>query len=142
MKLFLIFILIASISNSFSHGGGKPGPHGGHIQMPGSFHTELVLENDNAKVFLLDINFKNPTTVDSKIHVRAQNKTKKENDEVSCVKKVNHFECPLKNLLSTYSQISIKATRNGKTGSEAIYELPLTFPKQTKQVPDKTKHHH
>ena len=55
----LIFSTLTVLSvNLFAHGEDKPGPHGGYIRMPGSFHTEVVKEKAGYRVYLLDINWK------------------------------------------------------------------------------------
>ena len=136
MKMMLLLLVLAA-SHVFAHGENKPGPHGGHIRMPGAFHTELVLDSQSAKVYLLDIRFSNPVTENSKVDLvlNAQDKNK----EISCVKKQDYFECPLPSKLTHIPEIKLKAVRNGVTGKEARYPLPLSFP-QTK-APN-THHNH
>lgn len=142
MKIFIFLTLMINTSIVFGHGGNKPGPNGGHIQMPGAFHTELVIEKQMARVYLLDINFKNPTTESSNILFTAFTKSKAE--KVSCVDKKTYYECPLSEKASNYSNISIKATRKKANGKEALYDLPLTFPKAVPPQPvtDETHHNH
>jgi hypothetical protein len=49
-----------------AHGEDKAGPNGGFIRMPGAFHTELVPSGkDKLKVYLLDIQWKNPSLKNS-----------------------------------------------------------------------------
>lgn len=135
-KSFLLFLglNISVIINVYPHGLDKPGPNGGYIQMPGSFHTELVPNKDNAakqfKVFLLDIAFKNPTTQNSSITVSLKLK----NDSlinISCEikNKESYFLCtlPADKSLDNSKEIVIKPIRNGVNATNAIYKLPLIF---------------
>ena len=62
--------LMLNFSLVFAHGMNKPGPNGGEIRMPGPFHTEAKAEGANKlKVYLLDMNFKNPVTANSSVEV-------------------------------------------------------------------------
>ncbi len=64
----LFFAIVTTLSlNVFAHGEDKPGPHGGFIRMPGAFHTEVVKEKEGYRVYLLDINWKNPSVLDSAV---------------------------------------------------------------------------
>lgn len=111
---------------SAAHGGDKPGPHGGNVEMPGAFHTEVVMENDQSiKVYLIDMNFQNATSKDSSVAVSFKNKKNPVNFTCSAVS--DYFHCvpskkyPLKDVLV------VKATRENAIGNEAIYKLPLKF---------------
>ncbi len=49
---------------------GPTTPNGGFIKMPGAFHTEVVPVGQNKlKVFLLDMNWKNPSILNSNLSV-------------------------------------------------------------------------
>lgn len=123
----LIISILASIlisHTAFAHGEDKPGPNGGHIRMPGSFHTEVVTEkNGNFKIYLLDLEFKNPTLKNSKVDVKIIQGSK--STQVKCTEKEIYFSCT--NTLGLKSgQLSIEATRdNAKASMKADYELPL-----------------
>ena len=121
-------ILFSTLSSTvFGHGEDKPGPHGGFIRMPGPFHTELVKVSDTTfRVYLLDMEWKNPTTRDSKIAVKA--KSKKGFQPVSCAFEVEAFKCELpKNWKwSDVTEISIEPTRQGTPGGVALYRFPKT----------------
>lgn len=131
MKLFAIVILLPSLL--WAHGEEKPGPHGGHIQMPGAFHTELVLAKDHsAHIYLLDMNFQNPTTKDSQVTVVARNK--KSEVKYNCsVMGGNHFHCLPQGAVLPQAELVVKATREKAIGNEAIYKLPLKVFKQTSE---------
>lgn len=124
----LLFVLIIScIVNSelsFGHGEDQPGPHGGHIRMPGAFHTELLVEKNNLfRVYLLDINWKNPTTKNSYVQFRINS----DKNLIQCKVIKNYFQCqPTQTInLAESNTITINAKRNEIVGSEAIYEFPL-----------------
>lgn len=135
----IIALLIATPTLAWSHGEDKPGPHGGHIKMPGAFHTELILgEDQSAHIYLLDMNFKNATTKDSKLKVIARaNKTEV---PFNCSVMKDHFHCvPTKKYEKT-SEIAIQAVREKAIGNEAVYKLPLaTY--QTMESKKSESHH-
>jgi hypothetical protein len=120
MKYFILSIFLASYA--FAHGENKPGPHGGHIRMPGAFHTELILQSHMAKVYLLDMQFKNPIIKNSNLKMSVESKENLK--QVSCATKEDFFECHIPDIENVRS-IQIKATRNGASGKEITYSLPL-----------------
>lgn len=116
------FLLAFSIS---AHGDDKPGPHGGKIQMPGPFHTEVLNYQDKGfKVYLLDINFENPTSKNS--FVKAKIKTKEKEISLLCTPHPDHFYCE-KNSSNVKSEgeLYILAERNFAKGMEIKYQLPI-----------------
>lgn len=122
MKLFILLLILPCLSHA--HGEDVPGPHNGHIQMPGAFHTELVWSpGKDIEIFLLDINFENATTKNSTLQVEIRDNTQVTNLE--CKSLADHFRCATKGKVMTRSQIVIRATRDGAPGNEAIYQLPL-----------------
>lgn len=117
----LTFSLLTA--RAFAHGEDKPGPHGGFIRMPGAFHTEVVPVNKREiKVYLLDIEWKNPSIQRSKVQVE-MNKIVKECSPQS----EPYFVCSFspKVDLTKKGSLKIKAQREGQIGNEVIYELPL-----------------
>lgn len=134
MKYFLLSLFLTSYA--FSHGESKPGPHGGHIRMPGAFHTELLVQTHMAKVYLIDMNFKNPTTFNSNISMKVGAGSNLK--EVSCSPKVEYFECHIPEV-EKVKDIQIKASRNGVSGKLTRYSLPLVGFKNT--VPASTDDH-
>lgn len=122
--------IIASLVNfqAFGHGEDKPGPNGGYIRMPGAFHTEVVQVNaQKFKVYLLDINWQNPTVKDSSIDATVKFKSSQVN--ASCKAEGNYFSCelPKGKSLKVATEITLKAIREKVTGGLANYELPLRF---------------
>lgn len=122
--LFSASIVFASL-NANAHGEDTPGPFGGHIKMPGGFHTELEIDPvQGAHIFLLDMNFANPTVKDSS--VSAVFKTKKEQIPYTCsVMGGNHFHCIPSKKLPAKGELIIKATRDKAVGNEVVYTVPL-----------------
>jgi hypothetical protein len=120
--------LIASIltmagANAFAHGQDKPGPHGGAIQMPGAFHTEVVDKKTSFEVFLLDINFSNPSVKNSSVEAFVVKSGKK--SELQCSQGTESFVCKGTNSTGKSGQLHILAKRENSQGNEVVYELPL-----------------
>lgn len=131
MKIFLLIaMMVLSFKSqySFAHGEDKPGPNGGFIRMPGAFHTEAIPDGSNKiKVYLLDINWQNPSVKDSSIKVTH----KKSKTAVECAVESNYFVCqfPQKVNLNKKGEISVEATREGQKGMIVSYPLPLKLEK-------------
>ena len=124
-QIFISLIITLSAVNILAHGEDKPGPHGGHIKMPANFHTEVISDKDGSfHVYLLDIQFQNPTVKDSEIKAYVMNGKKKANLKCS-VMGTNHFHCKGSKPAKTGSLI-LKAKREGTWASmDAKYDLPL-----------------
>lgn len=116
-------LIVLNSSLAISHGEDKPGPNGGFIRMPGAFHTELILETKNRlKVFLLDMEWKNPSVVKSNVHILHNNKLKAE-----CKISENSYSCIFPKTVDLTKKGSLKviATRENQKGNEVSYELPF-----------------
>ncbi|UOF01361.1 hypothetical protein [Bdellovibrio reynosensis] len=123
---FITAILFLSSSIALAHGEEKPGPHSGSIRMPGAFHVELILNDDqSAKIYLSDINFQNPTVQNSSVKMAA--KDGKAVIPFACSPAADHFQCVPSKRFSKKAEIVIQAARDGKVGQEARYKLPLKF---------------
>lgn len=69
--LLLIMASLFCILDVWAHGEDKLGPDGGFIRMPGAFHAELVpLSKNQVKVYLLDIDWKNPSVKNSMVKLK------------------------------------------------------------------------
>ena len=126
MKQLLVSLIITLVTiQIFAHGEDKPGPHGGHIKMPANFHTEVIADQDGSfHVYLLDIQFQNPTIKDSEIKAYTKNGKKRTNLKCS-VMGTNHFHCKAAKPIRSGSLI-LKAKREGTwAGMDATYDLPL-----------------
>ena len=116
----LLGLIIAPLG-AWSHGEDKPGPHGGEIRMPGPFHTELTQPHPgHLQIYLLDMEFKNPTTKNSEVSVKAIGK--KGQHEVSCQAEKSYFNCMLDTKKTgEITQFEVKAKRDGAQGNVAKY---------------------
>lgn len=115
MKSIFFLIVLCGAGFAHAHGEDKPGPNGGEIRMPGAFHTELVRGEKGApaKVYLLDMEWKNPTVKDSAVSVSLDGKPAKD-----CKPAKDHFTCEL----GLANSVSITAKRAGQQGNAATYE--------------------
>ncbi len=127
LSLLLILALAAVFLGShiaLAHGEDKPGPNGGFIRMPGAFHTELIPTSPQSlKVYLLDINWGNPTVNSSSVKV-----THKESKITKvCKAESSYYVCqfPKSVDLTKKGYLSVIAERENQKGMAVIYELPL-----------------
>jgi len=122
--LMTLTILLISMK-TFSHGENMFGPHQGYIRMPGAFHVELVPKKDDIFfIYLMDVNNKNPVTKDSSVDFTYKFNNK--SSAFSCTTMHDHFVCTKPGQLNfKVGQLLIKASRLGKPGGFAIYQLPL-----------------
>lgn len=134
----LTFLVLTILSlDALAHGEDKPGPHGGYIRMPGTFHTEVVKEKAGYRIYLLDINWKNPSVlasdVKASIHI-GENKT-----ELNCTKESDSYLC--KSSLPQKGILNIIAKREGQVGGiPSSYKLPLKFETPKDEMPDHKDH--
>lgn len=126
-NVLALSILLLVSSFAFAHGEDKPGPHGGFVRMPGAFHTEIAPDSDTEfKMYLLDINWKNPSVKDSTIDIQFIDKSTK--IAVQCQQGINFFQCQLaKGHTLKKGKLIVKASREKAVGSEVTYNLPLSF---------------
>lgn len=125
---FITVLVVATFSANlaFAHGEDKPGPNGGFIRMPGGFHTEVLpIGKNKLKVFLLDIEWKNPSLKNSSVEIRIESGEKKATG--SCAQKDNYYECvfPKGIDLGKKGILFVRAKRESQQGMEINYELPL-----------------
>ncbi|TGN01587.1 hypothetical protein [Leptospira yasudae] len=117
-----IFLIFASYG-LLAHGEHEAGPNGGTIRMPGGFHTELVLLKEGLKVYLLDIEFKNPSTKNGKLQAKIVEG--KSEQKLECQAHPDHFFCPVSKIPAS-GKIVLKATREKMEGIDAVYDLPIS----------------
>lgn len=125
MNLGFVTLLLTLLNSNLvmAHGMNKLGPNGGYIKMPGALHTELVDKESKMHVYLLDMNFKNPTIENSTVKIKYKGAAE---TEYSCVKSVTYFICDKPNAsLKKYNEVVVSAVRKGIVASNAIYTLPL-----------------
>ncbi|MCC7404616.1 MAG: hypothetical protein IT288_09495 [Bdellovibrionales bacterium] len=129
-------------SSAWAHGEDRPGPHGGTIRMPGAFHTELVLlAKGEFKIYLLDINFKNPSTKKSELQV---NYFGEASTKADCQAQRDHYYlCKLPQTVdfTKKGELKVVATRDGQPGAEVTYPLPLPSANASPSK-EQTHHHH
>ena len=121
----MLFTALLSVQ-SWSHGEDRPGPNNGFIRMPGAYHTELVPVGKNqVKVFLLDIELKNPTVQASALRLTFKGKSEA---ELGCAVISNrHYLCSFPNKMdpTQSGKIIVKSQREGKVGMDVTYDWPL-----------------
>jgi len=127
LNLVLMTAFLLKSTPALAHGMDQLGPHKGYIQMPGAFHTELVPNKDGSyKVYLLDIEFKNPMTKNSTVTARLKSANSTESEDLTCEESGEHFVCKSGNLKKVKKgELIVSAKRDGAPGSEAKYILPL-----------------
>ena len=125
--LFAMYVVIFFSLKVFSHGEDKPGPNAGYVRMPSGFHTELVPKGANQfYVYLLDINWKNPSVKNSSVGLVYNNSGEKM--KADCVQKSNYYECRfLQKIMLNHGSLELTAMRESMKAPAAIYELPLSF---------------
>jgi hypothetical protein len=126
------WIFLFTVSKVFAHGMNELGPNQGFINMPGNYHTELVaLKNGTFKVYLIDINFKNPTIVNSSVDLKLV--TNKNTIDFNCSPNpANYFLCSSDKVkkLPKSGKIEIKSMREKSQGGLSSYDLPSELTKQ------------
>lgn len=128
--IFAVISLIAA-SQSLAHGMSDAGPHGGEIQMPGAFHTEVLYSGPTGfAVYLLDINLSNPIVEKSAVEAKIDNGKKTYSLQCSARSEKYFFCSGALRPDTKKGKLIVKATRDSAAGNEAVYELPLKFSKQ------------
>ena len=125
MKMLISIVVGACLFIStllFAHGGDKPGPHGGKIEMPGPYHVEAVRKDlKTFEVYLLDIEFANPITKNSEVKARI---LADKNISLSCtVESEIFYRCKTETKLKKSVVLIIESNRNGVEGNEAKFEF-------------------
>ena len=147
-KIMLYMLCCFSMTLAFAHGEDKKGPNGGFVRMPGAFHTELVLAGKNKiKIFLLDIDWKNPSVLKSNIQVSYSGQT---STDGTCAVQKKYFLCSFPKSVNLYKkgELKITAQREEQKGNQVIYVLPLKLEKSVpppvnteEQNMDHSSHH-
>ncbi len=139
IKMMLGLTSLFFAISALAHGEDKPGPHGGFIRMPGAFHTEIVpVEGQKFYVYLLDINWKNPSTKDSSLVLTF--KKSKQSIEAKCQITSDFYVCEFsKNVdLKKKGKLEVLAQREKQQGNLITYDLPL---KHSGMSEDHSMHH-
>jgi hypothetical protein len=143
-SLILLIALFFNPNSVLAHGEDQLGPHKGFIRMPGAFHTEVVLDGSQTiKVYLLDLEWKNPLVEKSSVQVSYLDE-KKMSESALCKAKKDFFLCSFSRKVNLKKNGTLKviALRKDQVGQEAIYDLPLKLltPLESPSV-DHSKHH-
>lgn len=139
INIILFAIILHFTSNCFAHGEDQLGPNGGYIRMPGAYHTELVIDNSNSiRIYLLDINWKNPTTKKSSVQIKIND----DKNLIQCKSIKNYFSCqpPQKISIDQKFKLTVISKRDNQSGSDAAYEFPISL-KQEKSSNEHMNHH-
>lgn len=124
--ILTVLILIGFGSQmALAHGEDKLGPNNGFIRMPGAFHTEIVPVGSNSlKVYLLDIQWQNPSTKDSALSIKLKSK---KYTPAKCSIEADHYICefPKSVDLTKKGKLTVEAQREKQKGMVVNYELPL-----------------
>ncbi len=110
------------------HGESKPGPHGGVIQMPGGFHTELKLEGKRrVALYLLDMDWKNPVVAQSRAEATLRSAKGDPAVPLECKPAGRRFLCSLPRgvELRPGDRLEVKADRQDQKGIPVIYTYPF-----------------
>lgn len=124
MKLIVTLFAIGFLSapQVFAHGEDKPGPHGGSIRMPGAFHTELVVKDGVIEVYLLDMEWKNPSTKNSKVALSFA--AGGQSNPLPCTAKIDRFECQPPKDRAAKGDLRVVSSREGAPGAAVTYGWP------------------
>lgn len=112
-----------------SHGENKPGPNGGHIRMPGAFHTELKeAAPGKYEVYLLDVSLKGTPTDGWSLEAQLNRKSTLP-QSLKCQRRKQSYLCevPESWKIAQGDEITVKASRKNQPGATAVYLLPLSF---------------
>jgi hypothetical protein len=134
-----LLILLLLTQTSWGHGEDKPGPNKGFIRMPAGYHTEVLPDGKHRlKVWLLDVNFKNPTVKNSSLEITHEGERK---TKASCEAKGRNFLCTFPNAvdLTKQGKLLVESSREGQKGMDVAYDLPLRL---LPAAADKKKHKH
>lgn len=122
--------LLLTAAIALAHGEDKFGPNNGFVRMPGAYHTEVVPAGDDQfRVYLLDINWKNPSVKSSQVKAALTGKKKA---VAKCEVQTDHFLCKLDNGAKlSRGTLVLETTRENQKGAKVTYPLPFKLEKKT-----------
>ncbi len=135
LSLSAVFgLMIVDARSALAHGEDTEGPHGGYIRMPGNFHTELAPQrNKTIRLYILDFDFKNPTTKDVTVEMNWQKGSgkkgggkKAQKSPITCTAIADYFQCDTD--LSKYSvgdSIEVIVQVGKEKGAAVSYPFPF-----------------
>ncbi len=113
------------------------GPHKGRIVAVANYNLEILWENDFARIYLLDSEFKNPTVQGSVVGVFI--KAGNTESEMNCVVIEDYFECKQSGKKFKKGQLAISSKRNGVQAEEIKVEVPFVKQNDLKKEIKKKK---
>ena len=126
MRVLILMLSLSGLSTAaFAHGEDVPGPNGGFVRMPGAFHTEVIpMSRNKLKVYLLDIQWKNPSVKNSNLSVTFKGK---KSSTAKCVVEADYYICDFANDidLKKKGKLTVEAERENQKGNVVSYDLPL-----------------
>ena len=111
------------------------GPHKGHLVAAANYNLEVIWENDSAKIYLLDADFKNPVVQGSEMGVFI--KSGNTESEMNCLIVEDYFECKQNGKKFKKGQLAISSKRSGVQAEEVKVEVP--FEKKAEKPKDVKK---
>ncbi len=127
-RISFFTLTLALAGTVFAHGEDELGPHKGYIKMPGAYHIEVIPGKDTIDIMLLDVNFKNPTVLNS--HIKAKITSGSQTVELKCESMANYFSCPVNaSMLTSKGALVVDSERQLAEGSAVEYPLPLHLEK-------------
>lgn len=132
MKIWMYLgLMILAVTNiAYAHGEDELGPHNGYIRMPGTYHVEVIPAKEELQIMLLDINFKNPTVLNSRVNVKIKNGSNAY--LLRCKSEDNYFACPVSaHMLTRSGVLIVQSARQFDKGAQVEYLLPLALPKKS-----------
>lgn len=111
---------------SLAHGESQPGPHNGFIRMPGTYHTELVMDQPTAtlQIYILDMNFKPLNTDQAEIHAfYTQDKAPNQRQKLPCAKRGSFFACKAREIRLDSGTIFVQSKLRNENGKDVAYAL-------------------
>lgn len=122
-KVLLATMLLSGSTTLLAHGEDALGPHDGFVRMPGAYHVETIPSKDALDIMLLDVNFKNPTVLNSTVKVSI--KSGKHVYHLSCESMDNYFTCPVSTKMLNRGTLVVESVRQQSEGLPVEYPLPL-----------------
>lgn len=113
------------------------GPHQGHLVAAANYNLEIIWEDDTAKIYLLDSEFKNPVVQNSEIGVFIQSGNTE--SEMNCLIVEDYFQCKQTGKKFKKGQLAISSKRNGVQAEEVKVNLPFNKKNEVKSAEKSSK---
>lgn len=128
VSTFVVIAALATPATALAHGTSEPGPHGGEIRMPGAFHVEAIAGDDALRIYVLDMQFDNPTVDNAELAAKIEYGGSTTQLECAPADDAKVFICPLPpDTRLDRGRLVVDASRQGRPGEAAEYDLPLEW---------------